>query len=80
MLNGNNPRAAIWSLIQTWTLAADVLPDNNLNAWRSMCGHLGFNVMGIEEHVNGLDHFLDDVESLLDDLSAQYGLETSTSI
>jgi len=77
MANGDTPRTAIWSLIHTWTLAADVLPDINLNAWRSMCGHLGFNVMGIEEHVNGLDHFLDEVEGLLDELAARYGLDVS---
>jgi len=80
MLSGENPRAAIWSLIQTWTLAAEVLPDNNLNAWRSACGHLGLNVIGIEEHVNGLDHFLDEVEALLDELAARYGLDASTGL
>jgi hypothetical protein len=35
---------------------------------------------GFEEHVEGLDHFLDEVEALLDELAVQYGLETSTSI
>jgi hypothetical protein len=80
MLSGENPRAALWSLIQTWTLAVEVLPDNSLNAWRSACGHLGFNVMGIEEHVNALDHFLDEVEALLDELAARYGLDTATGL
>jgi hypothetical protein len=41
---------------------------------------LGLNAIGIEEHVNGLDHFLDEVEGLLDELSAQHGLDTSTSM
>jgi predicted nucleotidyltransferase len=80
MLAGDNPRAALWSLLQTWNLAADVLPDNAQDAWRSACGQLGLNAVGIEEHVNGLDHFLDEVEGLLDELSAQHGLETSTSL
>jgi hypothetical protein len=80
MLSGENPRAALWSLIQTWTLAVEVLPDNSLNVWRSACGHLGFNVMGIEEHVNALDHFLDEVEALLDELAARYGLDTATGL
>ena len=80
MLAGDNPRAALWSLLHTWTLAAEVLPDNALDAWRSACGQLGLNAVGIEEHVNGLDHFLDEVEGLLDELSAQHGLETSTSL
>jgi hypothetical protein len=36
--------------------------------------------VGIEEHVEGLDHFLDEVEVLLEELAEQYGLETSNSI
>jgi len=80
MLAGDNPRAALWSILQTWTLAAEVLPDNALDAWRSVCGQLGLTVLGIEKHVDGLDHFLDEVEGLLDELSTQHGLETSASM
>lgn len=80
MLDGEKPRAALWSLLHTWTLAVDVLPDLAANPWRAACGQLGLTAVGIEERVEALDHFLDDVESLLDDLSAQYGLETSTSM
>ncbi|HEY3477128.1 MAG TPA: hypothetical protein VGK56_21110, partial [Anaerolineales bacterium] len=35
MLAGETPRAALWPLLQTWTLAVDVLPDDTLNAWRA---------------------------------------------
>ena len=77
MLAAGNPRAALWPLLQTWTLALEVLPDNVLDLWRSACGELGLTVIGIEERVDRLDHFLDDVESLLDELSAQHGLEAS---
>ncbi len=80
MLEGDNPRAALWSLLQTWTLAAEVLPDHAMDAWRSVCGQLGLTVVGIEEHVEGLDHFLDEVEGLLDELATQHGLETSASM
>ena len=80
MLAGADPRAALWSMLQTWTLAAEVLPDNALDPWRSACGQLGLTAVGIEERVNGLDHFLDEVEGLLDELSAQHGLDTSTSL
>jgi hypothetical protein len=45
-----------------------------------VCGQLGLTAVDIEERVGGLDHFLDEVEALLDDLGAQYGLETSTTI
>jgi len=80
MLGSENPTCVLWPLLHTWTLAAEVLPDSALNSWRSACGQLGLTSAGIEEHVQGLDHFLDEVESLLDDLSAQHGLETSTTI
>ena len=80
MLGSDNPRAALWSLLHTWTLAVDVLPENALDAWRSACGQLGLGWVGFDHCVSGLDHFLDEVESLLDELSTQHGLETSTSI
>ena len=80
MIEGGRAEAAVWSLLQTWTLAADVLPEGALGAWRSACGQLGLAATGIEEHVSGLDQFLDEVEALLDELAAQNGLETSTSL
>ena len=80
MLTGETPQAALWPLLQTWSLAVDVLPEQALSAWRSACNQLNFTVAGLEERVNGLDHYLDEVEVLLDELATQYGLETSTSI
>jgi hypothetical protein len=80
ILAGEKPRAALWSLLQTWTLAADVLPDDELVSWSSACDRLGLMAAGMEEHVTGLDYFLDEVEALLDELAAEHGLETSTSI
>ena len=80
MLESDHPRAALWSLLQTWTLAVDVLPEHALGAWQSACAHLGLTANGIDEHVHGLDQFLDEVEALLDELAALHGLETSTSI
>jgi predicted nucleotidyltransferase len=80
MLETSKPCVALWPLLQTWTLAVDVLPDMTANPWRAACGQLGLTAAGIEERVDALDHFLDEVEALLDDLSAQYGLDTSTSM
>jgi predicted nucleotidyltransferase len=80
ILASDNPRAALWPLLQTWTLTADVLPDPAVESWRAACGHLGLTLPGFEERVEGLDRFLDEVEALLDELDRQYGLETSTSI
>jgi hypothetical protein len=80
MLEGEKPITALWPLLHTWTFAADVLPDLAANPWRAVCSQLGLTAVGIEEHLNGLDHFLDEVEVLLDELAGQYGLETSTSL
>jgi hypothetical protein len=79
MLSGETPHAALWPLLQTWSLTADVLPDHAA-AWNSVGEQLGFTPERFEEHVNGLDQYLDEVEILLDELATQHGLETSTSI
>ena len=80
MLTAEPPRAALWPLLQTWTLAVDVLSEDALHAWRAACEQLHLTMPGFEEHVNGLDQYLDEVEILLDELAAEHGLETSTSI
>ena len=80
ILGGDKPIAALWPLMRTWTFAAEVLPENALEAWREACGQLGLGWVGFDLRVSGLDHFLDEVEALLDELAAQNGLETSTSI
>ncbi|HLO18727.1 MAG TPA: hypothetical protein VK206_28105, partial [Anaerolineales bacterium] len=80
MLAGETPRAALWPLLQTWTLAVAVLPDPAVERWRSACNQLKLTLPGFEEQVNGLDQYLDEVEALLDELAAEHGLETSTSI
>jgi hypothetical protein len=80
ILESENPQAALWPLLQTWTLAVSVLPDHSVDAWRSVCGQLGLTAVNFGERVEGLDHFLDEVEALLDELAREHGLETSTSI
>jgi len=80
MLDGEKPIAALWPLLHTWTSAVDVLPDLAANSWHAACGQLGLTAVGIQERLEGLDHFLDEVEVLLDELAEQYGLETSATI
>jgi hypothetical protein len=80
ILAGETPRAALWPLLQTWTLAAAVLPDAAVETWRSACDQLKLTTPGFEDQVNGLDQYMDEVEILLDELAAEHGLETSTSI
>jgi hypothetical protein len=80
MLAGETPQAALWPLLQTWTLAVEVLSGQALSTWQSACDRLRFTAAGFEARVNGLDQYFDEVEILLDELATQYGLETSTSI
>jgi hypothetical protein len=80
ILSSDQPRAALWPLLQTWTLAADVLPEHAQEAWRAACGDLGLIAPAMQERVSGLDHLLDEVEGLLDELTARYGLDTSTGL
>lgn len=79
ILSSENPRAALWPLLQTWTLAADVLPEITMDAWRAACGDLGLTSISMEERVSGLDHLLDEVEGLLDELATRYGLDMLAS-
>jgi hypothetical protein len=80
ILAGENPQAALWPLLHTWTFAVEVLPEHSVNAWQRACGQLGLTATSFEGRVEGLDHFLDEVEALLDELAREHGLETSTSI
>ncbi len=80
IIAGDTPQSALWPLLHTWTFAVEVLSEHSVNAWRSACGQLGLTAAGFDERVEGLDHFLDEVEALLDELAREHGLETSTSI
>src|SRR5574341_805569 len=73
MLVSENPRAALWPLLQTWSLAVDALLEHTLDPWRSACGQLRLTADDFEARLEGLDHYLDDVEALLDELAMQYG-------
>jgi hypothetical protein len=80
MLESDHPSAALWPLMQTWSLAAKVLPEEQNGAWREACSTLGLAGAGFVKRVEGLDHYLDELDILLDELAAANGLETSTSI
>ncbi len=80
MLEGEIPLSALWPLFHTWTLSADVLNGDHLQFWQSAAGELGLLGAGFAEHVDGLDHFIDDVEIILDEIAKENGLETSVGI
>lgn len=80
MLEGESPQAAVWPMIHTWTLAALALPEDQNNEWRAACDALGLLGEKFAERVEGLDHFLDEVEIMLDEIAAANGLEPSTTL
>ena len=80
MLEGEIPLAALWPLFHTWTLSAETLEGDHLKFWQNAAGELGLLGAGFAEHVDGLDHFIDDVEIVLDEIAKENGLETSVGM
>jgi hypothetical protein len=76
MLEGETPLAALWPLLHTWTLAAEVLEGDHLKFWQNAVSDLGLLGAGFTERVEGLDHFIDDIEITLDELARENGLDS----
>lgn len=74
MLDSDNATAIVWPLLQTWTLAACVLPADQIGGWQQACRSLGLLGKDFEEHVAGLDHYLDQIEELLEEKASANGL------
>jgi hypothetical protein len=77
MLEGDNPVAALWPLLHTWTLAVESLPEDHLKFWQAAVTALGLRGAGFEERVQGLDQYIDGAEILLDEMATASGLATS---
>jgi hypothetical protein len=75
MLEGDTPFAALWTLLHTWTLAAEVLEGDHLQFWQNAMGELGLLGTGFAEHIDGLDHFLDDIEIVFEEIARENGLD-----
>ena len=80
MLGSDNPTVMLWPLLSTWTRAAVVLPEEEITTWQAACNTLGLSGKRFVERVEGLDHYLDELDILLDEIAEANGLETSTSI
>ncbi len=80
LLGGETPATALWPLIHTWTLAANVLEEPHLQPWRSACENLGLLGHDLVDRVAQLDHYLDEVEACFDEIAVANGLETSTGL
>ena len=72
MLDGASPQTLLWPLIHTWTLAAVVLPSTHQAKWLVSCETLGLVGDAFNERLEGLDHFLDTIEELLENWAASH--------
>jgi hypothetical protein len=75
MLEGDVPFAALWPLLNTWTSAAEVLEGDHFNFWQKAVSELGLLGAGFVERVEGLDHFLDDIEVIFEEIARENGLD-----
>jgi len=80
LLAGDSPLASLWPLIHTWTLAANVLENDQIKPWQIACEQLGLLGNGFEQRVSDLDHYLDEIEIRFDEIAAANGLETSSAV
>lgn len=74
LLDGETPLSALWLVMHTWTLSAAVLTGDHLKFWQNACTDLGLLGDGFSEQVEALDHFIDEVEIILEEIAAANGL------
>jgi hypothetical protein len=74
LLAGEVPLSALWPFLHTWTLSTVVLPLPKQMAWSAFCETLGLTSDLLEERIEGLDHFLDTVDEILDGVADSQGL------
>jgi hypothetical protein len=74
LLASETPLSLLWPLIHTWSLAAETLPETERSAWAACCQQLGLLQAGLDSRLQKLDHFLDEVEKILDNMAVSNGL------
>ncbi len=79
LLDGETPLSALWPVLHTWTLSAETLNGDHLKFWQNACADLGLLGDGFAEHVEGLDHFIDEVEIIFEQIAAANGLDAEPS-
>ena len=75
MIEAGHARSCLWPLLHTWMLAAAVLPATKRSGWESACNRFALDAAGLPSRLEELDHFLDEVEIVLEDLAVAHGLD-----
>lgn len=78
LLDGDTPLSALWPLLHTWTLSAEVLSGDHLKFWQQACSSLDL-LEGFADRVAGLDHFLDNIEIMFEEIALANGLDAEPS-
>jgi hypothetical protein len=73
-----NPGAALWLLLRTWTLSVSHLPENSpqLESWLSACQFLKLDAAHFADRLQSLDHYLDSVEETLESWANANGVSS----
>lgn len=72
-LVSENPAAAFWILLRTWSQLEEYLPQ--LELWKELCGSTGFDDKGISDRLESLDQFLDIVDEMVEKWEKYNGLK-----
>ena len=75
-LVSEQPHAALWTILSTWSEAAELMADEDphLETWRQALGEVGLMGEGLNERLEALDAYLDQVEETLEDWAGAHGI------
>ena len=76
VLASDNPQAALWLLLWTWTQIVEQLPARSAeqNVWHEFCAQIDLDRSHFEERLVALDGYLEGVESTLEEYARQNGV------
>jgi hypothetical protein len=79
ILSSPEPMACLWPLLITWNRAISIHPDDSPHrkSWEEAAENLGLVREGLQERLNALDAFLDNVEEITDEWARGYGIDES---
>lgn len=75
-LQSDMPRAALWPMLHTWSLAADngAFSAGEQSEWEATCSELGLSQTALPERLAVLDTFLNTLEEILEGLEEEHGI------